>query len=64
MHYLEMYVYIYMCTRTYKGIKKIMRNAARLNRKRVNLQDRLKVMYLLGNKRKNAIAGDYMQKSH
>ena len=54
-----MYIYVYV--RTYKGIKKIMRNSARLNRNGLNLQDRLKVDYLLGDKRKNAIMSDYVQ---
>lgn len=50
-----------MCAYTYKRIKKITENAVRLNRKRVNLKDNEKVMYLLGNKRKNAIMSDYVQ---
>ena len=47
--------------RTYKGIKKITRNSVRLNRKRVNLQDRLKVDYLLRDKRKNTMPSVYVQ---
>lgn len=54
-------MYIYVCVRTYKRIKKIMRNSVRLNRKWVNLQDKQKVMYLLGDRRKNAIISVYVQ---
>lgn len=55
---------MYIHVRTYKRIKKITENAARLNRNGLNLQDRQKVIYLLGSKRKNAIISEYMQKSH
>lgn len=65
MHYLRRCASVtciyYVCIRTYKRIKKITRNTARLNRKWVNLQDRQKVIYLLGSKRKNAIISDYVQ---
>ena len=61
MHYLRRCVYIYMCARTYKRIKKIMRNSARLNRNRSKLKDRQKVDYLLRDKWKNAIMSDYVQ---
>lgn len=40
VHYLKVYVYIYVCVRTYKRIKKIARNSARLNRNGPNLQDK------------------------